>query len=429
MFKPFFFQCLVFILYSTLSSTEREVEALSLKQALRLCQENSLELKSLDLQKNFQQLRVKEAKQAFGPELVLSSTQSYYKRSLTYLGTPIFSNPSKKMGLTLVQPLWDFRIWDAYRAVKEESLSQTQKLSQKKQELFFDLIQLFIHILNLQERKAYLQEQESQILTAHESIKKRFDLGLVDKSQKLRLDAIESENQWNLCKVSSEIKNNLLVLSQLIGVKNIESLDKNLDVFIGWVDTKSVEDLVQLAIEKRADIKAHILALYAAECELKLAKDQRLPSLSLFAQQDWKKPQSSSSPNNFWTAGLSLEWKLLNRGQIQSQIKKTQNLLEQRNNELERIKQKILVDLSQTYTRVESESIGLDHAKKMVLYEQERFTVQDKRFIAGLCSETDYLDSLVQKNQREMELVSQQQAYHQSIIDLRYFIGCIEDML
>ena len=157
--------------------------------------------------------------------------------------------------------------------------------------------QAYFDLLSAQEVLKSTQESEKTFKKSYEESSKRFDLGLVSSSDKLlakttyensRLDVVQADNTLKKAKGALAVLLNLSPDTEL----KVTTPPKNKDI-TKLEGNESVQELMEIALTLRPELKSQQSQMTAAEREIKILEAEDFPTISAGASvgygDNWKK--------------------------------------------------------------------------------------------------------------------------------------------
>jgi outer membrane protein TolC len=179
-----------------------------------------------------------------------------------------------------------------------------------KEDTAFQVFRLF---LDVQKSKAQLRAVEQAIGDARENMRLatvRTEAGVGLRSDELRARTHLALVEQQLITAQNNLKLARMQLANVIGLKEGDSVDSAESA--GTISPViPPEELVEVALENRKDLKQSKAELEKSDAALRLARSGYLPSVGSFASfQMNSKDTPFGSDNDSWIAGISLKWQL-----------------------------------------------------------------------------------------------------------------------
>ncbi len=153
----------------------------------------------------------------------------------------------------------------------------------------------------------------------------------------------------------------------------------------------------QQALDRRPDYLALQQQRIAQEARLRAARGARLPRVDLSARAWEAHGNNTGGPVSTWEPDsqimLSVSVPIFTGGTLNATVSRQHALLDQIDNKLEGLKQKIRLQVTQTYAELRAAKTKINAAKSGVLSADEAFRVERQKTALGVGTTTDLLDA------------------------------------
>ncbi len=330
--KQLFFILLVFMGFSV-SAQESKSYQFSLEDCLRFAFANSYERQTMELSTESQQVTYEQSKLQAVPNLSASVGENL---SLRADGWSAQGNLSVGSSATIYQGGNVRRTIEQNRLNVERSEAQVERYDNQ---LTTQILQSFLTILGNQEMLNYQLEVMN---TSREQLKQgeaRYKAGSILESDYLMLEAQYFSDSNNVVDSRINIENNILDLKILLSMEPTDELEivvpdtDNLDEL--FTSLPSENEAIDQAMDYLPDLKMSDFDIQIAQNSVGMAKGNYLPSIGasanvgmgLFPIGESGMSQWYSSPSG--SVGLSMSVPIYSRGQLRSNLKKSEISLQQ----------------------------------------------------------------------------------------------------
>jgi outer membrane protein len=266
---------------------------------------------------------------------------------------------------------------------------------------FFDLHKLY------NQRKVYDENLKLTILRLKQ-ITKLYDQGMVTRN-----DVIRSELQIANIKLTLQvIDNNINIINkqlttvsgipeEVIIIPDVSGLDKiRLENTISGYQSESLKNY---PVVKLAEINVAL-----AQKGVSIAKSDRVPSLSAYANNNMVRPVASASPaldkySSGWQVGLNLSFNVASLYNSPRNIKLTRLQLDQAKEQEVLVRQNRSLSVNTAYVKYREALSLAETLKQNVQLSQENYRIIEKKYLNQLALFIDMLDASNVKLDAELQ--------------------------
>lgn len=308
------------IIASTVGST---AYALDLEQAYQQALKNDPQWGAIDNQYWSDSLKVELSRDALKPTVGLSAAVNANKvdpesaASYNYTGT--------QLALQLRQPLYRTDLWKAYSKAQALNSANEANWRQKLQEQVQRVSEAYFNVLRAEETLGASKSEEAALKRQLEQAQKRFDVGLIAKT-----DVLEAQAQLDgatASRISQEVSlaSAREVLASIIGGDASQLSGLRADFIVTAPQPSNPDDWVKLAHDKNPQLASARFNYEAAQQAIEEQRSAYRPTIDLVASVSNRDNGSGSvaSANNGsqMAAGVELQWPLYTGGRTATAIK------------------------------------------------------------------------------------------------------------
>ncbi len=308
------------IIASTVGST---AYALDLEQAYQQALKNDPQWAAINNQYWSDSLKVELSHGALKPTIGLSAAVNANKvdpesaASYNYTGT--------QLALQLRQPLYRADLWKAYSKAQALNSVNEANLRQKLQEQVQRVSEAYFNVLRAEETLGASKSEEAALKRQLEQAQKRFDVGLIAKT-----DVLEAQAQLDgatASRISQEVglASAREVLASIIGADASQLSGLRADFIVTAPQPSNPDDWVKLAQDKNPQLASARFNYEAAQQAVAEQRSAYRPTIDLVASVSNRDNGSGSvaSANNGsqMAAGVELQWPLYTGGRTATAIK------------------------------------------------------------------------------------------------------------
>jgi outer membrane protein len=406
---------ITFLLHQNIYALQHEKLALSLENAMDLAESYSLAVKSAQENENIAQFQERIAKQDLLPKISFNANYMFNDSHVNAL----VANPlGTQMGLpdkvtstgtfVLNQPI--LNLFSLYQNI-EKTAAQTQAALKNKnltkENARFYGAQAFI---NAQKAHQLLKTALSALAVSQKQLQDaqaQFQAGKLTHADLLKFKLNLEYSNTNLIQADTTHKMALFNLFETIGIQNSNvvillpaenSLFKNKKL-----ENKDLKDFMLEAFEKRLDLLMSHDKLYAIQREKMQSIEAYIPSLNFVANYTRNFKAQNLNLNGVifpkeriqdsFSYGVQFQWTLLDWGIRNSHIEVALATEQKAKNDLDSLKSKIRIDVTNSYYQLKDAIQVLDSAKISVQYAQDVYSQMKARFDIGQITATDLISS------------------------------------
>ncbi len=344
--------------------------------------------------------RTKAAKGAMLPRL---DAYTYYKRlsdpqlviPMKALGSTdaTFSRDHYGLGLTLKIPLYEggrlrkgITIAELSKAVSEQDLNMT------RQELIYNVTNLFNQILFLRDLKRAQDETLKALKKVRKDAQTRLDVGRLAPVDLLRIDTQIAEQESSLVATREEMTRAMATLAQLMGrepgtIKDVSGRLVERDP--GHLDYK--QERLEKLIDERPDIQKAKREMELAAQGISFEKGLHLPRVELVGDYGRKAGSGLEGDEEIWSAGIVLSLNIFSGGVISAKVREAEARYLAARNGYEHLRLKALKDVEHAVSEILEAKRRLHAARTAVKSAEESFRIEEIKYQKGAGTVTDSL--------------------------------------
>jgi outer membrane protein len=266
---------------------------------------------------------------------------------------------------------------------------------------------MYLQVLLNKELVAVDDNQLNITLQQIEKTRKLVDAGSVAKGNLLQIQAQAAQEELSLINMKNQLETSYLNLTQLLELKTPAGFEVEVPVINvdpNSIITGNIDDIYEIAVKNRPEIKSSELNLTASQYGLKIAKGGRSPQISLSyslnsgytyiynlpepATNDPFRTQLKNNKNS--GIGLSMNIPILNGWQVNKNISNSKLSVESSQFTLEGTKKQLYKNIQQAYTDAVAALKKLNVSIKAVASTEESFRYTEQKFNVGMVTPVDY---------------------------------------
>jgi outer membrane protein len=287
---------------------------------------------------------------------------------------------------------------------KYELLAGEQDLLRIRDNVSLNVALAYLQILLNKELVTANENQLNITLQQIEKTKKLVDAGSVARGNLLQIEAQAAQEELSLITIKNQLETSYLNLTQLLEIETpagFEIVVPDINVEQNSVITGNIDEIYNLAVKTRPEIKSSELKLTASQYDLKIARGARSPNISLShtfgTRYSYIKDlpglqsfQDQLKNNKNYGLGVSLNIPVLNGWQVNKNISNSKLAVENSQYSLEGTKKQLYKDIQQAYTDAVAALKKYNASAKAVSSSEESFRYTEQKFNVGMITPVDY---------------------------------------
>jgi outer membrane protein TolC/preprotein translocase subunit SecF len=246
-------------------------------------------------------------------------------------------------------------------------------------------------------------------------------------------DSVTAGNMLEVAAISSNavlLQNKHSLLSAEIQIADFNSelddlLGLPLDTIIDPVDppppeftANPREKYVREALERNAEIKAAQESVNKAQSGVKAAQLEYVPDISTFARYAHQDGVPFLA-NNIGVFGIKMTWDIFDWGKKQGVVAQRKEQLAQANENLNRVKKRVEVEVDKAYRKLEQTRRLIDVARESLALQKENLRLKSDGIKSGTATEAQYATAIASVKRAEYEELQALLGYYLAVADLK----------
>lgn len=398
---------------------------LSLEDSIHLALTNNPKIKTAAAQKEQALWGVDEAKGMKGFSLTYSNTSMRSTAPPSFVSTLDAVTPYNYIShdLTLAVPLYTGgKLENAIEAKKLGAQIADLSLETNKQQVKLDATVGFYQVIEAKDLVKVAQESVDSLTEHLNSVQQQFDAGVVAKADILRSKVQVANVQDNLITAENNYAMAMYQLNHVMGLPLRGELELKSELTYQPYSL-TMEESVNYALKNRVELEQSKDGVAIAEDQIKIAKGEKLPTVSLSGTNTWDSMEYPGTGYNHWTVELTAQWDLFDSGVSKSKIEEGKYAMTAASEQAKDMKDNITLEVSQSYLslreaekRIETNKVAVDEAGI-------DFEVAQKRYSNGLGINLDVIDAELALNTAKTNYIRALYDYNVSRAKLDKAIG------
>jgi outer membrane protein len=409
------------ILVSSLGIIFSQQKEWSLEDCIRYAIDNNIQIKQQGIQTEYQKNALELSRLKLLPTISGSASHNYsFGRVLdqtTYLYTDNQTIQSNNFYAGISLNLFNGLI--NYNSIKRSNydlLSSQEDLNNFRDNIALSVALDYLQILLNKELVTATENQLGITRQQIEKTKKLVDAGSVARGSLLQIEAQAASEELQLINIKNQLETSVLNITQLLELKTPEGFQvfvPNIALDTNTLITGNINEIYEVAVGTRPEIKSSQYKLIASEYDLKIAQGGRSPRLSMSnsfstGYSDIRKKPLGQDPVTFapiygdysfadqvndnvnYGIGFSLNIPILNGWQVNKNISNSRLAILNSQYALEGTKKTLYKNIQKAYTDAVAAMKKFNASQKAVESTQESFRYTEQKFNVGMVTPIDY---------------------------------------
>ena len=410
-------------------------EKITISDAIRMALSDSYQIIDAQKTKEIYEQQLSQSRSGYYPSLSLDGSYSRaLKKGKIIMGTQsieIGQNNTYQAGLNASYVLWaGGQIRNSVNLAKvgaEQGLFNLRHVQDTvtKQVVGFCYDIIYAAAL-IRVQEEYLDIAKQHLDEAQAKYKQGLASSLDVLTQKVKVENIEP----TVLQAQKNFELGNLYLRQIL---NRDPEDR---IYLTWTQkdlelpqTPSLDELYNLAMEKRPELKLSKLAVDAAHYNVKIARSGHMPVLALNGNYTYNGVTDNGFPQHkqdyYWSsaAGVTLSVPLFEGFKVSSQVAQKELAYEQAVAAYQNKMKNVRIQVKEAWLNLEEARSRIEATKGVVEQARENLNSQMKRYRAGLTSQLEVNDAISNVNDSDLQYV--QAVYDGAIAlsDLKFAVG------
>ena len=377
-------------------------QPLTLEQCIQIGLERSTSMRNARLNLAIQELRVKNARAGYFPQIF--STGNYDFSDRVDFG---FEPENYNLGLRGVYTLWDNGQREGSFAQSKENLTATVSRNERtKQDIILDITVAYYDVLKRQELVKVSEQIFARSQENTQRTKDFVEAGTLIPADVATAELREGNDALSLLNNRNSLQIAQATLPRLLGLDPglllTVSVDESYQLYQnrGTIERieMPLEEAIQIALNSRPEFQERQAQLRSQEWSLTLARLQRWPRLNADVDynvnlDDYLRERENFSDFRSWSAGVSLNFTLFDGGILGNRVKEIKMQLEQARENVSDLERSVALAVRQSYLNLERSEKAVDISKQQVTNARLSLDVIQGRFDVGKAILLELLDA------------------------------------
>ncbi|MBK7132039.1 MAG: TolC family protein [Bacteroidales bacterium] len=393
----------------------------SLEDCIRYAIDNNIQIKQQGIQTEYQKNALELSKLRLLPSVNGSASHNYsFGRALdqtTYQYTDNQTVQSNNFYVGATLNLFNGLVnYNTINRSKYDLLSSQEDLNNFRDNIALTVAMDYLQILLNKELVTATENQLEITKQQIEKTRKLVDAGSVARGSLLQIEAQAANEELQLINIKNQLETSILNITQLLELKTPEGFQifvPDIALDTNTLVTGNINEIYEVAVGTRPEIKSSQYKLMASEYDLKIAQGGRSPRLSMSnsfstGYSDIRKKMLGIDPatlqpiygnysfadqvndNINYGIGFSLNIPILNGWQVNKNISNSRLAIQNSEYALEGTKKTLYKNIQKAYTDAVAAMKKYNASLKAVVSTQESFRYTEQKFNVGMVTPVDY---------------------------------------
>ncbi len=380
----------------------------TLQECIKYAIDNNIQIKQQVIQTKVQQNSLDLAKLHLLPTLNGQASAGYsFGRALDQNSYQFFNQTLQSDYFYLGGSTPVFSGLQNYNTIQKNKylvLASQQDLQNISDNVALNVALAYLQILLNKELVAANENQVDISRQQIEKTQKLVDAGSVAKGNLLQIESQAAQEELALINTTNQLETSYLTLTQLLELSTPENFEINvpeINVDPNTIISGNINDIYNIAINNRPEIKSSEMKLTASQYDLKIAKGGRSPQFTLNHNFNTRYTYVANQPalqsfkeqlKNNQSSGINLSMSIpiLNGWQVSKNIANSKLSMENYQYALDGTKKQLYKNIQQAYTDAVASLKKYNASLKAVASAEESFRYTEQKFNVGLVAPVDY---------------------------------------
>ena len=343
---------------------------------------------------------------------------------------PTFVGPFNYFDLRaeLTQSVADFTARNNYHS-SQDVLRANQLSAEDARELVVLAVGgAYLQVIAAQARVQAARAQLDTANTVYQQTLQQFQFGKVPQLDVNRSQVEALTQQQRLYSLQNDMGKQKINLARLTGLPPTDQYEISDDVPFAAAPALTVENALQQALAQRADLKAAMAQLSAAQHGVAAARDERLPSVSVSGNFGDIGTSPAQSHGTFAVVG-TVHVPIWMGGRVSGDIEQAEAALSQRQAEIEDLKAQVESEVRNAFLDLQAAANEVDVAQQNLQVTRQTLEQTRDRLEAGVSNNVELVQSQESVASAELDYINSVFAHNVAKLSLARAAGQAADNL
>ena len=437
---------LLLLLLITLSAYANEQKVLNLEQSLATANDNNLTIQAALEKLKAAKAQITASRATMLPRLAANGNYTYFRdvqKSVIQaeggFGFPVPGQDMNEMQssdtdsevelielefgaqhniqgtVSLTQPIFAWgRYYNTYKASKINYQAAQKEVETAHEKLRVDVFNAFYAVLITQEFVKVAEQSLELVEKQLDIAQTAFEAGTTTNFDVLRAKVQLANAKSQLIRAKNGVKNAKNIYKTTLNLPLSEEISVQ-----GTFEVKDVNiqlhDLIDIALDKRAEIKRALLNEEIGKKQISIAKTQRLPDFAFFSTYQISHNERLTQMNRIWSLGFQINIPIFDGFAASAAVEQSESILKQSQLGTAQIKAVVESEVRKAYLDLHEAKSLIDTQRETVSQAEESVRIATLQFQNGMITTLEMTGAQLALMQSK---VNRLQAYHDYVIGL-----------
>ncbi len=267
-----------------------------------------------------------------------------------------------------------------------------------------------LRLLQAEAGQRLAEQQRDQLKNHLADVVAAYGQGMVPGNDRLKAEVAVAAAEQQLCTITNQVKLARSRLNLLLGRGQQQPLEIKEPQIISQ-PTKSLQQLIETALQQRPEILTAQLAVASSEEKIRLARSNDYPHIALVASY-WRDGKNLSASDNPYrndenaSIGVHLDWNLFSAGADRQRVVASQHRKRAQLQVLSGLQDQVRIEVEEAFQQRQVAASNQETASKALQQAKENHRLSILQFHENLISTTDLLDARTLLTHAETDLLS-----------------------
>lgn len=420
------------------NDNEKTLQKVTLKKLLEIGLQNNISIKNAIISNKAANTQVLQARANNSTKI----SGKFIQTRLDGVGTANIAGKSIKLGkeevqkayIELSQPLYlgDKDHYSILIARKTREIS-LKNIEQVKQNLIYQISIAYYNWLYKRE-VVKVAQKDAELAQAHYNVvRAKYENAQLSKFELLRAEVRVAQTKAKLIQEQNAENNAKLDLIRILFLPENSNFSSSETLQFCEFKPNLSQDLEQLE-NTRPELQIKKIEFEISKYNIKIAKGDKHPTVSMFGQAGSEDPSSKSGlggpvKKGFWNVGLSIELPILDGGLRKAKINETKAKYEISKNAYQDFLHKIRIEVKQAYANLLAASEMVLSQKKTMELAEEALRLAHIRYSNGMLTQVELFDAENAYLYAHLQYVASVFAHHKETLNYLLATGKLNEDL
>ena len=444
----------ILLLVLTVSISAEQHSPLTLDDSLQIAKQNNLTVQAAEQRLESAASQINIARAALLPRLVANGNYTYFKDvqksvisadadfgfptsggETNETSTPSADNEADLIELefgahhnvqgtvSLTQPIFAWgRYYYGYQAAKLQAEAAEKELNAAYQKLRLDVYEAFYRVLIAQEFVNVANQSVELVKKQLKIAETSFNAGATTNFDVLRAKVQLANAESQLIRAKNGVRTAKNAFKTLLNMPLTEQIAVE-GAFEAPEVNIQLDELIQIALEKRPEITRSQLNEQAGEKQLRISKTRRLPDLSFFSNYQVSHNERLTAMNRIWSLGLQINIPIFDGFAARAGVKQSESVLKQLQLGTNQMRSAVEFEVRNAYLALLEAKTLIDVQRETVTQAEESVRIATIQFENGILTTVELTDTQLALMQAKVNRLQAQHDYVVGLAKLEKAIG------